>query len=164
MASDKEYMSFLDKANQDPGEGHAVKKQQSAQGGSKTAFKTTDADTQAPQVIKQACADAVYVTEADEPFDEVSLKWNGSGLPDETEFATLIGHWDADSADISIMDPVDWDAQGQYSKLIEAVREATKGNDVRVYRVVRDETRCEYWLVSWEEGRIVGAKALGVES
>lgn len=84
MASDKEYMSFLDKANQDPGEGHAEKTQQGAQGGRKTAFKTTDADTQAPQVIKEACADAVYVTDADEPFDEVSLKWDGSGLPDES--------------------------------------------------------------------------------
>lgn len=91
MASDKEYMSFLDKANQDLGEGHAAKKQQGAQGGSKTAFKTTDANTQAPQVIKQACADAVYVTDADEPFDEVSLKWDGSGLPDES---TLIERLD----------------------------------------------------------------------
>lgn len=59
---------------------------------------------------------------------------------------------------------MDWDPRGQYTRLIEAVREATKGNDVRVYRVVRDKTRSEYWLVSGEEGRIVGVKALGVES
>lgn len=80
------------------------------------------------------------------------------------EFAKLIKHWDADNADINIMDPVDWDSQGQYTKLIEAVREATKGNDVRVYSVARDKTRTEYWLVSSEEGRIVGVKTLGVES
>lgn len=80
------------------------------------------------------------------------------------EFAKLIEHWDAESADISIMDPMEWDSQGQYTQVIEAVREATKGNDVRVYRVVRDETRCEYWVVSREQGRMVGVKALGVES
>lgn len=62
------------------------------------------------------------------------------------------------------MDPMDWDSQGEYTKVIEAVREATKGNDVRVYRVTRDKTRVEYWVISREEGRIVGVKALGVES
>ncbi|KAG5971768.1 hypothetical protein E4U55_001088 [Claviceps digitariae] len=162
MASDDDYMSFLDKANRDLSEGQALAKTHDVE--SKTAFKTTDAGMQAPRVIREACEDAVFVTDADEPFEEVSLKWDGDGLPDETEFAKLIDHWDADSADISIMDPLDWDSQGQYSKLIEAVREATQGNDVRVYRVVRDKTRCEYWLVSRGESRIVGVKALGVES
>ncbi|KAK2600167.1 hypothetical protein QQS21_005112 [Conoideocrella luteorostrata] len=162
MASDEDYMSFLDKANQDLSDGQALAKKQEAQ--SKAVFKTTDAGAQAPKVIQEACQDAVYVTDADEPFKEVSLKWDGDGLPDEAEFAKLIEHWDADSADINIMDPVDWDSQGQYTKVIEAVREATQGNDVRVYRVVRDKTRTEYWLISREKGRIVGAKALGVES
>lgn len=62
------------------------------------------------------------------------------------------------------MDPLDWDSKGEYVKLLEAVREASRGNDVRVYRVVRDSSRVEYWLVTVEEGRIVGAKALGIES
>lgn len=48
--------------------------------------------------------------------------------------------------------------------MLEAVRQATAGNDVRVYRVVRDATRVEYWLVSSKDGKLVGAKALGVES
>lgn len=80
------------------------------------------------------------------------------------EFAKLIQHWDAEGAEISIMDPTDWDSQGQYGKVIDAVREASKGNDVRVYRVVRDQTRVEYWVISRAEGSIVGAKALAVES
>jgi hypothetical protein len=62
------------------------------------------------------------------------------------------------------MDPADWDVQGQYGEVVEAVRQASRGNDVRVYRVVRDETRVEYWVVTRAEGRIVGAKALAVES
>ncbi|OAA43827.1 hypothetical protein NOR_04402 [Metarhizium rileyi] len=160
MASDQEYMAFLDKANQDLDDGKALTAKQSK----KPAFKTMDEGSQPPKVIRDACQGAVFVTDADEPFEEVSLKWSGDGLPDETEFAKLIKHWDADKADISIMDPVDWDSEGRYAKLIEAVREATKGNDVRVYSVTRDKTRTEYWLVSREEERIVGVKALGVES
>lgn len=62
------------------------------------------------------------------------------------------------------MDPADWDAQGQYTEVIGAVREASKGNDVRVYRVGRDTTRVEYWVVSRSEERIVGMKALAIES
>lgn len=80
------------------------------------------------------------------------------------EFAKLIHHPDASKAQITILDPLDWDSQGQNTKIIEAVREAGKGNDVRVYRVVRDKTRAEYWVVTRDGERIVGAKALGVES
>lgn len=80
------------------------------------------------------------------------------------EFAKLIHHEDASKAQITILDPLDWDSQGQNTKIIEAVREAGKGNDVRVYRVVRDKTRAEYWVVTRDGERIVGAKALGVES
>lgn len=82
MASDEDYMSFLDKTNQDLSDGQALAKRQEAQ--SNAVFKTTDAGTQVPKVIKEACEDAVYVTDADEPFKEVSLKWDGSGLPDES--------------------------------------------------------------------------------
>jgi hypothetical protein len=78
MATDEDYMSFLDKANQDVSGG----KQTTAQG-SKFQFKTTDAGSEVPKAIREACKDAVYVSDADEPFEEVSLRWNGDGLPDE---------------------------------------------------------------------------------
>ena len=80
------------------------------------------------------------------------------------EFAKLINHPNPSSADIEIMDPTDWDTKGQYGKVLDAVREASKGADVRVYRVKRDGTRAEYWVISVADGGIVGAKALGVES
>jgi hypothetical protein len=82
------------------------------------------------------------------------------------EFAKLIQHWDAENAQVDIMDPVDWDSDGKYANIIDAVSEATRGNDVRVYRVARDLTRAEYWVISRDdkEDRIVGVKALGVES
>jgi hypothetical protein len=48
------------------------------------------------------------------------------------------------------------------------VREAGKGNDVRVYRIARDATRVEYWVVTTDGkgkgAKLVGVKALAVES
>lgn len=80
------------------------------------------------------------------------------------QFAELINHWDPNSADIEILDPLDWDKKGRYTKVIEAVRQATEGNDVRVYRVPKDATRAEYWIISVSGGRAVGVKALSIES
>ncbi|KAK4095147.1 hypothetical protein Purlil1_843 [Purpureocillium lilacinum] len=165
MASDEDYMAFLDKANKDLDEGKAhAQKQQQEGGGSKSQFKAMDSGAQAPKAISDVCQSEVYVSDADEPFEAVSLKYSGDDLPDETEFAKLIHHWNPDAAEIEIMDPLDWDSAGRYGKVIDAVREASRGNDVRVYRVTRDATRVEYWVVTREEGRIVGVKALGVES
>ena len=62
------------------------------------------------------------------------------------------------------MDIGEWDTQGQYKDVVDATREATKGNDVRVYKISRDGTRVEYWLVGVEGGKLVGVKALAVES
>jgi hypothetical protein len=80
------------------------------------------------------------------------------------EFAKLINHSSPDSADIDILDPLTWDSDGKYADVIDAVREASQGNDVRVYQVSRDATRTEYWVVSHFEGKLIGAKALSVES
>jgi hypothetical protein len=80
------------------------------------------------------------------------------------EFAELIGHWDPSSADIEILTPMDWDRKGQYTNVVEAVQRATKGNDVMVYKVPVDATRIEYWIISFWQGRVVGVKALAVES
>ncbi|KAI0137239.1 hypothetical protein BJ170DRAFT_678090 [Xylariales sp. AK1849] len=164
MASDEDYMAFLDKANEDPSEGYAKP------AGGKQEFKATDAGVQVPAVLKDVVKNAFYVSDADEPFVPVCLKWDegGKGLPDEEEFASLISHPSPSSAQIEIQDPADWDPQGQYGNILDAVRQAGKGNDVRVYRIAKDGTRVEYWVVTTEgEGqaaRLVGVKALGVES
>ena len=80
MASDEDYEAFLNKANQDASEGGATT-QSSGSGGQ---FKTTDSGKQVPQAIQSAIKNEVYVTDADEPFEGVALKWTGDGgLPDE---------------------------------------------------------------------------------
>ncbi|KAK0704703.1 hypothetical protein B0H67DRAFT_649121 [Lasiosphaeris hirsuta] len=159
MASDDDYMAFLNKANADPMEGRAAP--QSAP----QPFKATEQGVEVPQVLTQATRGAFYVSDADEPFVPVALRWEG-GLPDEEGFAGLIGHWDPKGAEVAILDPVDWDSAGQYQEVVNAVRAAGKGSDVRVYRVVRDGVRVEYWVVTTDEegGKLVGVKALAVES
>lgn len=200
MASDEDYMNFLDKANQDPSAGSGVRAK-----GAKAELKATDKNVEVPEPLLAATKDAFYVSDADEPFVPVALEWDeaGKGLPDEgtlcyflyypkkrrgeggrerdrdqkltecyqnftEEFATLIHHWDPKNAEIEILDPVDWDSQGQYSDIIDAARKAGEGNDVRVYKVVKDSTRVEYWVVTTQGrgkgARLVGAKALAVES
>jgi hypothetical protein len=62
------------------------------------------------------------------------------------------------------MDIGEWDTQGQYKELVDATREASKGSDVRVYRVAKDGSRAEYWVVGVQGGKLVGVKALAVES
>lgn len=91
MASDEDYMAFLDKANQDPSEGYA---KPPSSGGAKLEFKATDQGVQVPAALKEAAQDAFYVSDADEPFVPVALKWDegGKGLPDEGTFDYAHSH------------------------------------------------------------------------
>ena len=73
----------------------------------------------------------------------------------------LIGH----DADVEAIGEKDFDPRGQYKNVVEAVKKAGNGK-VQVFRVSHGETRSEYYVVSIdkEEGRVVGLKALAVES
>lgn len=89
-------------------------------------------------------------------------------IPCAEEIAKLVEHWDPAKAEVEILDPVAWDRSGQYKDVIDAVREAGKGNDVRVYRIVKDNSRVEYFVVTrageGKGARLVGVKALAIES
>ncbi|TEY74830.1 hypothetical protein BOTCAL_0069g00270 [Botryotinia calthae] len=161
MGSDEDYMAFLDKANEDPSAGTS----KATSNNKKAEFKTMDDDVDVPSVLVRATKDAWYTSDADEPFVVVALKCEG-GMPTEETFAKLIAHpAPADAAEeIQIMDIGEWDPQGQYKQIVQAVRDASKGSDVRVYRVSGEGARVEYWVVGVEGGRLVGAKALSVES
>lgn len=159
MASDEDYEAFLDRANKDPNEGQAK-----TQSSGKVELKAVDHGAPVPAVLKKATNDAFYVSDADEPFVPVCLKFDGKRLPDEATFAKLVNHPSPDDVEVQIMDIGEWDTQGQYKEIVDATREATKGSDVRVYRISRDSSRVEYWVVGIEGGQLVGAKALAVES
>ena len=78
MASDEDYAAFLDKANEDPNKGVAK-----AQSSSKIQLKAVDHGVEVPAALKKATKDAFYVSDADEPFEPVCLKYSGKSLPDE---------------------------------------------------------------------------------
>ena len=72
MSSDDAYMSFLDKANADLNAGRAQQ-----QGASETArTETVDANAKIPAPLQSV--DAYYVSDADEPFEPVALRWEGA--------------------------------------------------------------------------------------
>lgn len=81
MASDEDYASFLDRANEDPNKG--VAKTQSS---GKIQLKAVDHGVKVPAGLKDATKDAFYVSDADEPFEPVVLKHSGKSLPDEGSF------------------------------------------------------------------------------
>ena len=81
-------------------------------------------------------------------------------------FAGLINHPTPLSANITTMSVEDWNKTGEYTQVIDAVKEAAHGEKPQVYVVPRTEVKTEYWVVANEkkEKRLVGAKALGVDS
>lgn len=94
MASDDDYMNFLNKANEDPSAGSGSAQTTSKDQGKKE-LKATDKGVEVPQPLVTATKDAFYVSDADEPFVPVSLVWEkGEGLPNEGRwfFASLLRH------------------------------------------------------------------------
>ncbi|PBP20114.1 hypothetical protein BUE80_DR008765 [Diplocarpon rosae] len=76
----------------------------------------------------------------------------------------LVHYSTPNEAKVQIMDIGEWDTQGQYKDVVNATREASQGNDVRVYRIAKGGSRVEYWVLGVADVRLVGVKALAVES
>ncbi|KAL8985917.1 MAG: hypothetical protein Q9205_000505 [Flavoplaca limonia] len=151
MSSDDAYSSFLDQANQDTG---ASKSSASA----KTAT-TKSVDTEVPAGLLSV--EQYYTSEADEPFEPVSLQWDGQNMPSENEFAKLIGH----GAEVTTMTTKEFDPREQYKEVLQAVGNAGEGKS-SIFRVGHGKTRVEYYVISLDKGkgRVVGMKAKAVES
>jgi len=77
MATDEEYMAFLDKANEDLSVGKSKTTEK------KDELKATDKDINIPSTLVKATEDAWYISDADEPFVPVSLWVDSNTLPDE---------------------------------------------------------------------------------
>lgn len=80
MADDQSYMSFLEKANQ-PLTGYS--NASTADSPDKKKLKTMDEGAKVPEVIMKVVKkeDVVYVSDADEPFEGVALKWEHVDMP-----------------------------------------------------------------------------------
>lgn len=71
MASDDAYTSFLDKANADLNAGRAPQ-----QGAGSVRTETVDATVKIPTALQSV--DAYYISDTDEPFEPVVLRWEGA--------------------------------------------------------------------------------------
>lgn len=74
MSSDEAYGAFLDQANQDIGASKASTKRSSL-------AENKTVDTEVPAQLQNVKRFGTYTSEADEPFEPVSLKWAGDELP-----------------------------------------------------------------------------------
>ncbi|KAK3079645.1 hypothetical protein LTS18_004323 [Coniosporium uncinatum] len=176
--SDEDYEAFLDKANHDTsGNGSGSASTTSAP---KKKAGTKSVDTEVPEPLE--AVEAYYTSDADEPFEPVSLQWKGDGLPSEVhqplaeevwrgggpgegetenELADLVNHRGA----VSSMTREEFDPRGQYEKVIDAVKSVGTG-ELGFYAVDLDKTRSEYYVVILDKGkeRLVGLKAVVVQS
>ena len=90
MSSDEAYASFLDKANEDPSSNTKTASSSSApkSGGSGSgggSLSTKAVDTDVPKGLQDVAGQEFYVSDSDEPWEAVSLNWEGKGDLDEGE-------------------------------------------------------------------------------
>lgn len=89
MSSDEAYSNFLDKANQDTSSSSSKAAATSSSTNKTPATKSTDTDVPAP--LQEIEGKEYYSSDADEPFEAVSLKWEGKGVPDEGMY--MLSFW-----------------------------------------------------------------------
>ncbi|RJE17226.1 hypothetical protein PHISCL_10437, partial [Aspergillus sclerotialis] len=145
MSSDDAYMSFLNKANADLGAGRS---QGTAQSQSTIRTGTLDVNAQVPAPL--ASINEYYISETDEPFEPVVLKWEDAkrGIwPGFSQLSDLISQSGDLSGSITTLSPQSFDPKNQYASVLKAVRAAVAqgsaagvGEDeadveVRVYKV-----------------------------
>ncbi|KAK7533766.1 uncharacterized protein J3D65DRAFT_646934 [Phyllosticta citribraziliensis] len=150
MASDQDYAAFLDKANQDAGASAATAGQ--------SRIGTKAVDTDVPAALRQV--DEYLISDADEPFEP--LLSTNQRTTCAADFAKLIGH---DGA-VATISQSDFDPRGQYTKVVQAVKQASGNDLVGFFRAQHGSTRAEYWVVGLEGSSkaVVGLKAIAVES
>ncbi|KAL8947799.1 MAG: hypothetical protein Q9222_005956 [Ikaeria aurantiellina] len=151
MSSDDAYSSFLEQANQDTGGSNVTTQDNTS--------STKAVDSEIPPALLKI--EQYYTSEADEPFEPVSLQWEGSNIPSENEFADLIGH----DSEVSTMSTKEFDPHGQYKDVLQTVEKAGDGKS-RIFRVGHGKTRAEYYIVGLDKdtSKVVGMKAKAVES
>lgn len=152
MSSDQDYEDFLNKANQDSSEAKSTAQSKSKSMGMKSV------NTTVPKSLEKV--DEIFVSDSDEPFEPVSLKYEGDEIPSADELSKLVGK------EVMKISQKDFDPRGQYKSVTDAVKQEIGGGDLGFFQVELDRTRSEYFVVGVDakHRRIVGLKALSVES
>jgi len=151
MSSDNAYEEFLKKSQKDYSGGHETP----------MASVSIKAEGDPHPAIKNL-GDRFYTSETDEPFEGITFDWPGKSIPTAGEFADLVG---VSSDAVGILGPRDWDRQGRYKDVVDAVSTAC-GSAVKVYRVEGSGARVEYYVSGLDDshGRVIGVRVKAVES
>ncbi|KAF2447014.1 hypothetical protein P171DRAFT_429957 [Karstenula rhodostoma CBS 690.94] len=148
--SDADYEAFLNKANADSNEGKAQAQAQSE------GYGTKSVNTAVPQALKSV--EATYTSDADEPFEPVALNYQGDEIT-EQQLKTILSHND----EVEELSVAKWDPKGQYKNVVDTVKKVVDG-EVKVFRVALSGAREEYYVVGVKDSKVLGLKALSVES
>ncbi|KAL9114545.1 MAG: hypothetical protein Q9227_001626 [Pyrenula ochraceoflavens] len=158
MADDDSYAAFLDKANQDTGSVQSTGRS----AGKTESLKASAVDDQQAVPAELKNIDAVYISDSDEGFDPVSLKYNGKSLDGKAVLRLLNLPSDAD---LEEMGAKEWDPRGQYQEVVKKVEGVTEG-EVKVFRIAVGGTRVLYAVLGMAKGggRVLGVRTVAVES
>ena len=153
MGADEDYEAFLNKANEDAS-GASASSAPSTKKASTKAVNTSSVPASLQNV------DAFYTTDSDEPFEPVSLKYDGKKVPTAKQLGELIGKEEG----VESISRKEFEAGGEYGEVVEAVEKASSGK-IGFYRVELGGTRSEVWVVGVDgEGSLVGLKAVAILS
>ncbi|KAL1606866.1 hypothetical protein SLS60_004275 [Paraconiothyrium brasiliense] len=85
----------------------------------------------------------------------------GDGVADSVaeQLKTLLSHSD----EVEELSVSQWDPKGHYKSVVDTVKKAVDG-EVKVFRVALSGAREEYYVVGVKNGKVLGLKALSVES
>jgi hypothetical protein len=155
MSDDASYSSFLEKANADA---DVAKSQPRTSAESASAQSSSSA---VPAALRDI--NATYASDTDLPFTPVTFNSSSSTVPSAAQFAELLDDglkWE----DVEELSAEDFDPRGEYSGVIKQVKGAVEGDEVKIFRVQKGETRAEYYVVGVKGKTVVGVKAEAVES
>ncbi|KIV97096.1 hypothetical protein PV10_00888 [Exophiala mesophila] len=165
MSSDSSYLSFLNKANEDPKSGtdpSSSSKQSTSEHKSKL-----DPTTQSsfPESLQSIPDSLTYTSDTDSAFEPIFLNYAGADLPSIDEFKKVLEASRSAGKD-SVVEELtvkDFDPRGQYKEIVDRVKKAGSG-DVKVFRVEVGATRVEYYIVTIGDRSLVGVVTKAVES
>lgn len=151
MSSDADYAAFLERANQDGG-GVEAKTTEKAN----NSYGTRSVNTGIPPALEQV--EAYFSSDADEPFEPIALRFDGSTVSADT-LKDLLG------GDVLVEEVQVQRFEREYKEVVDTIRKAGQG-EVKAFRVQLDTRRAEYFFVTLdsEHGRLIGLKALSIET
>lgn len=165
MSSDSSYLSFLNKANEDPKSG-TTPSSSSKQSTSEHKSKL-DPTTQSsfPESLQSIPDSLTYTSDTDSAFEPILLNYASTSLPSVDEFKKALEADRSAGKDSSVeeLKLKDFDPRDQYTEIVDRVKRAGSG-DVKVFRVEVGATRVEYYIVTTGDRSLVGVVTRAVES